>query len=150
MMSEKQLAYSRRYEHEHRTERREKSRRYNAAHPGNSTRAVQRLRETNPARAAFLEYGRSARAKKRAWTLPEALAKDLFTDNCFFCGKPPAPINGIDRVDNARGYEEDNVVTACRRCNLAKNTQTLAEFDSWVAQVYNWRLSNPATTEVAQ
>lgn len=73
-------------------------------------------------------------AKQRGWTftLPALLIRDLVTDNCFYCGAAPAPVNGIDRVDSAHGYEGDNVVTACRSCNVAKTNHSLGEFAAWV------------------
>ena len=45
--------------------------------------------------------------------------------------------NGLDRVDNNKGYTIDNVVPCCKRCNYAKNNQTPREFKEWVKKVYN-------------
>ncbi len=53
---------------------------------------------------------------------------------CFYCGeellftrfatrrgpKPNSP--SLDRVDNTRGYEPDNVVISCNQCNVATGT----------------------------
>jgi hypothetical protein len=78
-------------------------------------------------------------AKKRAWPfmLPFDLFKDLLTDSCYYCGEPPEPYNGIDRVDNSRGYFEDNVVTACKQCNLAKAKGSQIDYIHWLARVLN-------------
>ena len=43
--------------------------------------------------------------------------------------------NGIDRVDNTRGYTLDNVVPCCFKCNRAKDTMTKEEFLEWVGRV---------------
>jgi 5-methylcytosine-specific restriction endonuclease McrA len=43
--------------------------------------------------------------------------------------------NGLDRVDNSRGYTVDNVVTCCATCNRAKGTMTAGEFLAWAEQL---------------
>lgn len=42
-------------------------------------------------------------------------------------------LNGIDRVDNTRGYEKGNVVPCCGTCNLLKGARTVDEF---LAQIF--------------
>ena len=83
-------------------------------------------------------YYRSACAKKRgvAFSLPRALFDDLITDACFYCGAPPNPLNGVDRVDNTQGYTPDNSVTACEHCNKAKRSLSRVAFERWIVQVY--------------
>jgi 5-methylcytosine-specific restriction endonuclease McrA len=73
----------------------------------------------------------------------------LTESNCVYCGSSPElesratrrcfgtyTYNGVDRVDNSNGYTIDNVVTCCKRCNLAKNNMGLDEFKSWVRRAY--------------
>lgn len=43
---------------------------------------------------------------------------ELVNSKCHYCGKEPR--NGVDRVDNTRGYVTDNVVPACLPCNVRK------------------------------
>jgi 5-methylcytosine-specific restriction endonuclease McrA len=84
-------------------------------------------------------------AKKRGLTMPLTFDQvwTLNKQDCFFCGSPPSNIaasrnkvgldyiyNGIDRLDNDRGYEADNVVACCARCNHAKHTMLPGEFIS--------------------
>lgn len=66
------------------------------------------------------------------------LTKDQFfyltKQNCYYCDKPPSQIkkskisqyiyNGIDRVDNSKGYLIDNVVSCCKQCNSSKSGVT--------------------------
>jgi 5-methylcytosine-specific restriction endonuclease McrA len=41
---------------------------------------------------------------------------------CFYCNYyDENEINGIDRIDNAKGYSKDNCVTACKVCNRMKH-----------------------------
>lgn len=45
--------------------------------------------------------------------------------------------NGIDRIDNSKGYTKDNTVACCKHCNIAKSTMTQDRFRDWVVKVYN-------------
>jgi hypothetical protein len=36
--------------------------------------------------------------------------------------------NGIDRMDNTKGYLPGNVTTACDRCNRGKHTMSTDQF----------------------
>ena len=76
----------------------------------------------------------------------------LIKQNCNYCGSPPVQeykkdglienviYNGIDRVDNAIGYNKENCVTACKFCNFAKGKSSLEEFQSWIKRLieYNY------------
>jgi hypothetical protein len=85
------------------------------------------------------EYG----AKRRGleFELPKEKFRELCIDNCFYCGTNPGNIepasgyrngefiyNGIDRVDNNKGYTIDNCVTCCKICNLMKHALTQEQF----------------------
>lgn len=72
--------------------------------------------------------------------LPFEVWNELRKKACHYCGAAPTPrspykygrhpeewknevtcvANGIDRKDNARGYEPDNCVSCCLRCNRIK------------------------------
>jgi hypothetical protein len=46
----------------------------------------------------------------------------LVVAECYYCGhKTEGEVNGIDRVNNSIGYQEDNSVTACWKCNRMKH-----------------------------
>lgn len=93
-------------------------------------------------------------------------AVKLLSSNCFYCGSPPSNrynvrnrnrekskngigyaksnsdgydiyYNGIDRVDNTKGYVYGNVVSCCTKCNTAKLNYTLDEFKEWIRLLYN-------------
>lgn len=91
---------------------------------------------------------RSVSAKRGYdWELSKEQFLNLTKQECFYCGNLPLglkksqdnsgdyPFNGVDRVDNDRGYTLDNSVPCCKICNVAKNSQSLDEFKSWVARV---------------
>jgi hypothetical protein len=87
-----------------------------------------RYREKAKPRTAWYTYQMGARKRGLTFDLPRRQFDDLITDNCCYCGSSPEPINGIDRVDNKRGYESDNVVTCCSKCNEWKRADGLYAF----------------------
>lgn len=92
---------------------------------------------------------RGAIKRGYAFNLTEGQVRETSSGNCFYCGKTPSQIsknksdnghylhNGIDRVDNERGYEIDNVVSCCVDCNLAKHARDVFDFKSWITSVYS-------------
>lgn len=81
-----------------------------------------------------------------------SLSKEQFSEitkqNCYYCGKEPSQVvnlrgcngeyvyNGIDRLDNSKGYTADNCVPCCGFCNKAKQTMGVEDFYSWIDRVY--------------
>lgn len=98
-------------------------------------------------------YWKVAASRGRAFDLTRDQFEKLSLLDCHYCGAPPAPRlrkrrdqpttevkawtgNGIDRVDNLRGYTLDNVVPCCRDCNRMKMDLTLAAFREKVAKIH--------------
>lgn len=80
----------------------------------------------------------------------------LSQQNCYYCNKVPSnrqnaylrnngkltrksvPLeqavkytfiyNGLDRIDTSSNHSEDNIVSCCKECNIAKNDYTFQEF----------------------
>ena len=50
--------------------------------------------------------------------------------------------NGIDRIDNNKGYTIDNIVPCCAKCNYAKGKLTLQEFKELIEGIYNHRFND--------
>jgi 5-methylcytosine-specific restriction endonuclease McrA len=70
----------------------------------------------------------------------------LTSSNCFYCGKKPQQVvngiipyiyNGIDRVDNNKGYLIENCVSCCKECNRSKNIMSSTKFLTMVGKIYN-------------
>ena len=74
----------------------------------------------------FKNYIRGCKRKNIYWELTLEEFHKLTSSNCAYCEKPPAQrsrtytYNGIDRMNNKRGYIRDNVVPACKECNFLK------------------------------
>ena len=104
----------------------------------------------------FSKYKQSANRRGHSFELTKEQFKEITQQDCYYCGaKPNQKVgmemlfgeyihNGIDRVDNNKGYTIDNVVPCCKICNYAKRELTLQEFKGWVKKVYNklWEYNN--------
>lgn len=51
-------------------------------------------------------------------------------------------INGIDRVDNLKGYTLDNCVPCCKNCNRMKANLTKEDFLQHISDIYKYKLSH--------
>lgn len=86
-------------------------------------------------------YRRNAKNRSLNWELSLEDCELLFQSDCFYCGCPPANkhngqpgyngvyiYNGIDRMDNDKGYTTDNCVSCCGDCNDLKGARSRQEF----------------------
>lgn len=95
----------------------------------------------------FLALRARATRRKIPFLLERNEVDHLTQQPCHYCGALSSSVqrvsfnedelayNGIDRVDNSKGYELTNVVPCCKLCNQAKNSLTVDEFVSWVRKV---------------
>ncbi len=107
---------------------------------------------TGPCNHAIGVYISNADRRGILWDLTYSDCEQLFTASCVYCGAPPASqgrrgffYNGIDRVDNSKGYVRDNVVSCCAVCNRAKLTMAHQDFVAWIARAAKHLLENPFT-----
>ena len=95
-----------------------------------------------------------AKRRNYSWDLTRDQVRELTSQPCYYCDEPPSQqgarkshaggiylFNGLDRVNNTKGYTIDNVVPCCIVCNRAKRTMTQDEFLMWISQVYKHSVS---------
>ncbi len=75
----------------------------------------------------FHKYKRSARVRGYEFTLSMDYFIEHINSDCHYCGGVISKV-GFDRIDNRRGYTEDNVVPCCSVCNLMKRSHGYEEF----------------------
>lgn len=96
---------------------------------------------------ALARYKQSSAKRGVTFNLTREEAGAIFRSPCHYCGSMPTRqvgkrmngdfwCNGIDRLENSRGYEPDNVVPCCKSCNYAKHKMGYQEFIGWVTKVY--------------
>jgi hypothetical protein len=98
-------------------------------------------------KALYNTYKRQATKRSYDFQLTYEVFKKYIFENCYYCSTPPSNIakqnyrslsyNGIDRVDNSIGYQDDNIVTCCGECNWMKNRLTKDAFLEKVKKIFN-------------
>lgn len=95
-------------------------------------------------RSLYRYYKTNAEKRNYKFELSEKEFRNLVNDSCFYCGIKPSQIvrrpqnngdfiyNGIDRVDNNKGYITNNCVACCGICNNMKKVLTQKDFISQV------------------
>jgi hypothetical protein len=124
------------------------------------------LRTRKYVNSFFKDYVRGARRRNRSFELTFNEFDTISSKACFFCGEEPKPRivsvtvyagkktqtgwakekmvteprNGIDRLDNTKGYTLENCVPCCSVCNKLKSVLTLDEFLTAITKIYNFRM----------
>ena len=90
-----------------------------------------------------------AKKRKYEWQINKDQFRQLVQQSCYYCGNSPSQYfnrrgsngkfayNGLDRIDNNKGYTLNNIVPCCGKCNMAKFTMTVEDFKEWIMRVYN-------------
>lgn len=100
------------------------------------------------ARQLYARYKNDAKRRALDFCLGFDEAMELFQSNCAYCGEPPRrtnyirvagsafQYNGIDRINNSKGYEPENCAPSCLKCNEVKRAMTLHDFRQYVKKLY--------------
>ncbi len=79
----------------------------------------------------YNQYIRGATIRYKEFKLTLDEFTEIISKPCYYCNQSNEyNINGIDRVDNNKGYLKDNIVACCFICNRMKHTLDLDEFIS--------------------
>ena len=97
-------------------------------------------RQTN-IKYKYMVYKSAAKKAGRVLALPIEDFEILVKSNCHYCGAEPVTLNGIDRLDNKKGYFLDNCVPCCPVCNWMKSDLSLNEFSEKIICLAKWALS---------
>jgi len=101
----------------------------------------------------MLGYKRHAKDRGLIWELTREECQNLIEQPCHYCGRIKTNLkitknckegyryNGIDRVDNTKGYVKNNVVSCCNICNRAKRDLTKEEFLEWIKTITTFNYS---------
>lgn len=83
-------------------------------------------------------------SKKREGDLSLEYLRNAIEEPCEYCGNYYSKtgdghmVNGIDRVNNSKGYFQNNSVPCCYICNKAKRVHTKEEFLELIHKIYEY------------
>jgi hypothetical protein len=95
-------------------------------------------------------YQKVAKKYNREFLLSKDDFLEICSKNCFYCGSIPSnsmvlrdktngnrifKYNGIDRIDNDKGYVKENCVPCCKICNLMKRELSINEWFSQMKKI---------------
>lgn len=79
-------------------------------------------------RRACAQYKANAEKRGLAFSLTQEEFTSIAKKECFYCGKVPSLLAGIDRKDNQIGYCVENSVPCCQVCNYMKRVHSVEDF----------------------
>jgi hypothetical protein len=107
--------------------------------------------------ALYRGYQYGSKLRKLVFDLSFEQFIKITKNDCFYCGSPPSSYykaacslkgysyNGIDRLDNSRGYSPDNIVGCCKICNRAKWTMNKDVFIALIKRCHEQDHPNPTS-----
>jgi hypothetical protein len=92
--------------------------------------------------ASYIEYKNRASKKNLNFGLSRDEYLCLITQDCYLCGKNSNSqhLNGIDRIDNNKGYSLDNVKSCCANCNYMKKNYVLEDVLNKFMQIHSFNI----------
>jgi hypothetical protein len=107
-----------------------------------------KLYPTEFSEAKGLNYNSyKSRATKK--DIPFELTEEMFYKTrvkcCYLCGKEESDThkNGIDRLDNTKGYTEENARSCCCNCNYMKKNYVYDSLIEKLILIYHYQKTNP-------
>lgn len=98
----------------------------------------------------YTRYKYNAKIRNYIFNIDYDVFKKLVIENCHYCNSEPVETlkskninksnevikhNGLDRVDNEKGYVELNVVPCCGICNIMKRNLGYEDFLSHIFKI---------------
>uniref|UniRef100_A0A6C0I5H7 Uncharacterized protein n=1 Tax=viral metagenome TaxID=1070528 RepID=A0A6C0I5H7_9ZZZZ len=88
--------------------------------------------------ACYSSYKSRALKKQLDFLITNEDYDKIINNNCYLCGKTndDKHKNGIDRIDNSKGYFINNVKSCCGECNYMKNDYELDDIINKLLLIY--------------
>lgn len=104
--------------------------------------------ETSTQHILYLQIKNGAKIRNLTFDMTFNEYLMLSKENCLYCNKPPEfknskalamsiNANGIDRIDNTKGYIKGNLAPCCAKCNTMKLDDTQEEFFKQIELIYH-------------
>ena len=76
----------------------------------------------------YTHYKKESVRRKINFKLTELEFAVIVSQPCYYCGELQENFNGVDRVNNKKGYIKGNCAPCCKVCNIMKHAQIKDEF----------------------
>lgn len=98
----------------------------------------------------YLTCKSGAKSRGLHFNLSKEQFKYIIVKDCYYCGNKGEMhhvkrsvnglfiSNGIDRVDSDRGYELNNCVPCCKKCNIMKSDLKKNDFIEHIIKIYKF------------
>ena len=86
-----------------------------------------RIKYSNRSSSKYSTYKSNAKQRNLSFNLTFGQFMTFWQKPCAYCNNSIETI-GLDRIDNERGYELDNVMPCCRQCNVSRSDYSQIEF----------------------
>ena len=119
----------------------------------NNFNAQKKRKPESVYRYIYEQYQSGAKIRNIDFNLSKEQHLEIIKQNCHYCGSEPelkqphrgkekyvgvpVPYNGIDRIDSNVGYEIDNCVSCCTRCNYMKSDMDVSLFTEHILKIAN-------------
>ena len=144
------------YAQQHKEKIQQYQQEYRAIHKLSNAEYQKQYRENNKERLAeykksphvrYTVYQRNAKARDLGFELSEEEFIEISSLPCIYCGEYSdtynnEPFNGIDRVDNCLGYQQNNCLPCCATCITMKLDYSVDEWINKMIQIINYYSSN--------
>jgi len=100
----------------------------------NTCRNIARQNWEHTLKGRYIIYRRNAKKRGLEFSLSLYEFTDIILKPCYYCGKKQL-YNGVDRVDNSKGYIKSNCKPCCTICNKMKGTLGEKEFTAHCKKV---------------
>ena len=120
----------------------------------NGINAQKRRKPESVYRYIYEKYQYSAKTRNIDFNLSKEEHLEIIKQNCYYCGSEPelkqphkgkgkyvgvpVPYNGIDRIDSNVGYEVNNCVSCCTKCNYMKSDMDVSLFQEHILKIANY------------
>ena len=94
--------------------------------------------------ASYIEYKNRASKKNLDFILSQDEFDALKQEPCYLCGKTSSlqHLNGVDRLDNNKGYTMDNIKACCFGCNHLKRNYVLEDMLNKFMDIYSFNITH--------
>lgn len=115
---------------------------YREQHQDDITEKQKEYRIKNRNKLQLKAYKQNSAKRNYAWKLTDEQAIYIMSLPCYYCGEQGG---GIDRYINSIGYNLENCVPCCWRCNISKNKMNGDEYILHIQKVLAYQKSKEKT-----